>query len=165
MRSGLGRSLAARCTTHRGQQFGTAAAVAAVAAMSLLLAAGAQARPQTPTARLGLRCTTVTGPDIYGQWKGADRYGVYVMRGRVTCGTAEHIVSGDIHNKGVIHNGNPPLGDYRSYDGWVCPGGQMGYEYCQHSSRPVAQPRTEVLSVDCNRRFFSQGCPATLPLN
>jgi hypothetical protein len=166
MKTDFGMPTATGVTGQRRRVCATVVAVsAALMIAALAVSAAAQARPGARFARLNHRCSTFKGPDIYGQpHQPTERYGVYVTRGRVTCATAIHIVRGDINGKGVVHNGNPPLGDYRSYDGWVCPGGNMGYEFCQRQSRPVANPRTEIVSVAC-KIADPRGCPTKLPFS
>ena len=120
-------------------------------------------QPSAPApAKLDARCRVFSAPNVYaGGPKGTVQYGVYVIRGVVTCPTATKILQGIANGKGKIVNGGFQYNSYTLYDGWICPAGQMGAQLCNRGSHLVNNPRTEILSLECGPEgAVGQGCPA-----
>ena len=134
-------------------------AVALVMALVSILVPIAIARP----AALDVRCTTFRAPNMYaGGPAGRVSYGVYVAKGRVSCGAATLIMRGLAYGDGRVHNGSYQFNSYTLYRGWICPAGQMGETTCSPGSRLVRNPKTQILSLECSRKVSSVGCPARL---
>jgi hypothetical protein len=64
-----------------------------------------------------------------------------------------------ITHKAAAHVGSDDADSYSSYDGWKCPFGNMGNQYC---SLPAAPPyQSSALAIDCG--IAEGGCPAHIP--
>lgn len=111
-------------------------------------AAGA-AEPKSHVARSISRCGFTNSP--YG------RIGIYVMKGKVRCRSAEFVVHRAFYVSGTPINGAGSSALYA--DGWIC-GGQMGYYTC--TSPTVSNPSTAVEGIACH--FGSVTCPPTTPV-
>jgi hypothetical protein len=136
----------------------TAAAAGAMAIALTLAAAQSQARP----AAHNVRCATFQAPNMYsGGPQGNTTFAVYVTRGSVSCGNAVLITRGLAYGNGTIHYGRDSLHTYIRYRGWICPAGNMGATGCFKGSRPVRNPRTAFVSLECS--VATSGCPARLP--
>lgn len=92
----------------------------------------------------------------------AEKWRVYV-KGDASCATAVKILDAVMHLHGKQHLGSSQAGSYFTYDGWLCPFGDMGTQVCELPTHlPAQEPiRAHALALDCTTP--ERGCPARVP--
>ncbi len=150
---------------------------AACAALVALVTAGASARAGATTAggapaagRAVANAATSSVPSCgyvhasvpYTSHGQAEKWRVYV-KGDASCATAVKVLDAVMHLRGKQHLGSSEAGSYFTYDGWLCPFGDMGTQTCELPAHLPAHPpiRAHALALDCTT--FERGCPARVP--
>jgi hypothetical protein len=121
-------------------------AIAATACATTLLGAGAAGAAP----RLVPRCAVFE--------LGRVRYGVYVVRGPISCEAAISVLEPVDRGRGRFVDRYNSLYSYTLIDGWLCPVASRGFQACEHDRRPTARPRWLIISRPCLRTGSS--CPA-----
>ena len=87
-----------------------------------------------------------------------DRWRVYV-EGKASCSSATKALNVVMHLGGSTHVGIDDAHSYTDYQGWRCPFGAMGGQFC---FLPKHRPyRARALALDCQASVT--GCPAAIP--
>jgi hypothetical protein len=119
--------------------------VIAIASVTALLAAAvAQATRYVP------RCAVFKVGNV--------SYGVYVVRGHVSCQTAESILMPADRLKGRLIDNYNSLYSYTLMHGWLCPVASRGFQACEHNRRPTVRPKWLIISRPC--LTSGSACPA-----
>ncbi len=118
--------------------------VGCLAVLCLAMAPGVSASDTHSSSR----CATFYAKDT--------KYGVYIASGSVRCAVAKGILKAIAEGKGKYVNNGFSANSYTLYGGWLCPSGNMGEQTCEHSKRPVSNPRQDIVSLSCS---FDTGCP------
>lgn len=91
-----------------------------------------------------------------------DRWRVYA-NGDASCATAVKVLDAIMHLSGKRHLGSDEANSYVTFDGWLCPSGDMGVQSCELPARPPDHPpiRAHALALNCGRA--ANGCPVRVP--
>lgn len=135
-----------------------ASVLVAGAWLSAIPAAGAAGHAASPPGVTTCGYIHATVP--YTRQGSAERWRVYVA-GASSCASTTKILDAVMHLQARPHFGRSEVNSYFTYDGWLCPFGNMGSQTCELPTQLPAHPpiRAHAIALDCTVR----GCPAHMP--